>query len=108
MNGVTDGLVNNITEINLGAVASNTHCIDATGGYMVIGNGFTDWGSSSGTISFWIKWDVMGDRPWGQHQNMETRISGNRLVLDWDGSSSLTSSTSFSTGKWYRIQSPRY
>jgi hypothetical protein len=81
---------------------TNTHSLDANGGYMTVG-GSPDWGSVTGTISFWIKWDSLGGRPWGQHENMESRISGTYLVLDWGGSNSLTSGTSFTAGKWYFI-----
>ncbi len=84
-------------------VTTNSHSLDATGGYMRVGNGTPDWGSTTGTISFWIQWDTVAGRPWGQHDNMETRFSGTNLVLDWGGSSSLTSSTSFTSGKWYFI-----
>jgi hypothetical protein len=82
---------------------NNTDSLDATGGYMVVGNGTPDWGSTAGTISFWIQWDTIGGRPWGQHDNMETRFYGTNLVLDWGGTNSLTSTTSFTAGKWYFI-----
>jgi len=81
----------------------NTHSFDATGGYILIGDGTPNWGSTRGTISFWIKWDTVGGRPWGQHDNMEIRFSGSRLVLDWGATGSLTSSTTFTAGKWYFI-----
>ena len=81
----------------------NRHSLDATGGYMIVGAGTPNWGSVSGTISFWIKWDVVGNRPWGQHGNMELRFSGSNLLLDWGGDASLTSSTSFIPDKWYFI-----
>jgi hypothetical protein len=81
---------------------SNTHSLDTTNGYMIIG-GNPNWGSVTGTISFWIKWDTIGNRPWGQHENMEARFSGANLVLDWGSSSALTSSTSFIAGEWYFI-----
>jgi len=29
--------------------------LDALGGYMIVGDGSPDWGSASGTISFWVK-----------------------------------------------------
>ena len=80
---------------------SNTHSFDATGGYINIGN--VNWGSTTGTISFWIKWDVVSNRPWGQHDNMEMRISGSNLALDWGATGSLTSTTSFVDGGWYFI-----
>jgi hypothetical protein len=85
--------------------SGNSYSLDATGGYMRIGGGTPDWGSSQGTISFWIKWNSLSStsKPWGQNDYMEIRTSGSHLVLDWGGSSSLTSSTSFTTGKWYFI-----
>ena len=80
---------------------SNTYSFDATGGYLNIGS--VNWGSTTGTISFWIQWDVVSNRPWGQHDNMEMRFSGSNLVLDWGATGSLTSATSFIAGKWYFI-----
>ena len=80
----------------------NSHSLDATGGYMAIG-GNPNWGSVTGPISFWIKWDTLFGRPWGQHEDMEMRISGTNLVLDWGVAGSLTSVTSFTTSKWYFI-----
>lgn len=82
---------------------NNTHSLNATGGYMIIGDGTPNWGSSTGTISFWIKWDTVADRPWGQHDTMETRFSGSNLVIDWGVASSITSSIDFTAGKWYFI-----
>jgi hypothetical protein len=82
---------------------NNTYSLNATGGYMLVGSGTPNWGSSSGTISFWIKWAVVGGRPWGQHENMETRFSGSNLILDWGAVGSLTSTTSFIADKWYFI-----
>lgn len=81
----------------------NRYSLDATGGYMIVGTGTPNWGSVSGTISFWIKWDVVGNRPWGQHGNMELRFSGSNLILDWGGDASLTSSISFIPDKWYFV-----
>ncbi len=81
----------------------NRYSFDATGGYMIVGTGTPNWGSVSGTISFWIKWDLVGNRPWGQHGDMELRFSGSNLVLDWGGDAALTSSTSFIADKWYFI-----
>jgi hypothetical protein len=83
--------------------ASNTHSLRATGGYMRVGDGTPNWGSVSGTISFWVKWNTVANRTWGQHENMETRMSGSNLILDWGGSGSLTSTTSFVAGTWYFI-----
>jgi len=82
---------------------TNTNSLDATGGYMIIGDGTPNWGSVRGTISFWVKWDTVANRPWGQHDNMETRISGSNLVVDWGTSNSIISATSFTAGKWYFV-----
>jgi len=82
---------------------SNLNSIDATGGYMVVGDGTPDWGSTSGTLSFWMKWDTVANRPWGQDENMEMRISGSNLLLDWGGTQAILSSTSFIADKWYFI-----
>lgn len=92
-----DSIVDVLTEQN------TVNSLDATGGYMLVGNGSPDWGSTSGTISFWVKWDTLANRPWGQHENMETRITGSNLVIDWGAASSLTSITSFTAGNWYFI-----
>ena len=82
---------------------NNTYSLDATGGYMIIGDGTPDWGSTTGTISFWIQWDTVANRSWGQHDNMETRFSVSNLVVDWGVAGSITSSTGFTAGKWYFI-----
>ncbi len=82
---------------------NNTHSFDATGGYIAIEGGDADWGSITGTISFWIQWDVVSNRPWGQNTDMEIRFLGAKLILDWGGSSSLISNTSFVAGRWYFI-----
>lgn len=81
----------------------NTYSLNATGGYVIVGDGTPNWGSVNGTISFWIKWNTVANRPWGQQDNMETRFSGANLVLDWGGAGSLASGTSFVAGKWYFI-----
>ncbi|MHA1286722.1 MAG: LamG-like jellyroll fold domain-containing protein, partial [Candidatus Thorarchaeota archaeon] len=83
--------------------AIDTDSFDAQGGYMVVGDGSPDWGSSMGTISFWVKWDTVANRPWGQAENMEFRISGSNLILDWGNTASITSSTTFISDKWYFI-----
>ncbi len=85
------------------AVEIEEHSLDCTGGYMIVGNGNVDWGSNRGTISFWVKFDNVGERMWGQHNYMETRFSWSSLVLDWGGSSSLTTSNPFEAGKWYFV-----
>ena len=79
----------------------NRNSFDAQGGYVMIGDGTPDWGSATGTISWWIKWDTISNRPWGQHENMESRFSGSSLIFDWGAVGSLTSTTMFETGKWY-------
>jgi hypothetical protein len=89
-------------ELCINIMGTNTHSLDATGGYMIVGSGTPNWGSTSGTISFWIKWDAVANRPWGQHDNMETRFEGTNLVIDWGAVGSLTS-TSFTSGSWYFI-----
>jgi len=54
---------------------NNTHSVEAAGGYMVIGDGSPDWGSPTGTISFWIRWDTVANRPWGQHKKWKSDFS---------------------------------
>jgi len=82
----------------------NTYSLDATGGYMIIGNGSPDWGSVTGTISFWVKMDTsVQGRFWGQDGNMETRWSGTNLILDWGATASMTSAYSFSADTWYFV-----
>jgi len=85
-------------------IKNNTYSLDATGGYMIVGNGAVDWGSTEGTISFWMKMDgsVQG-RLWGQNDNMETRWSGTNLLLDWGGTGSMTSAYSFSAYTWFFV-----
>jgi hypothetical protein len=82
----------------------NTHSLDCTGGYMIVG-GNPDWGSTAGTISFWVKMDsTVQGRFWGQNGDMETRWSTyNELVLDWGASGSMTSATVFSANTWYFV-----
>lgn len=83
---------------------TNTYSLDATGGYMIVGDGTPDWGSTTGTISFWIKMDTsVQGRFWGQDGNMETRWSGTNLVLDWGGTGSMISYYSFSADIWYFV-----
>ena len=85
-------------------VADDSYSLDATGGYLRIGDGTPDWGSTQGTISFWVKMDdsVQG-RFWGQNGNMETRWTGSNLTLDWGGTNSLTSATVFNAEQWYFV-----
>ena len=87
---------------------TNTRSLDATGGYMIVGNGTPDWCSTTGTISFWIKWDTVGmgtiqPRPWGQHFNLETRMVNDDLWVSWGTMGSIVSNTHFLDGKWYFI-----
>jgi hypothetical protein len=83
---------------------NNTYSLDATGGYMIIGDGSPDWGSPAGTISFWVKMDgTVQGRLWGQDGNMETRWAGANLVLDWGGAGSMTSVTAFTANQWYFV-----
>jgi hypothetical protein len=78
--------------------------LEATGGYMVVGDGSVDWGSAEGTISFWVKMDsAVQGRFWGQDGDMETRWSGPNLVLDWGADTSITSATEFSADMWYFV-----
>jgi len=95
-----DSSYDTLTEVS----QANTYSLDATGGYMIIGDGTPDWGSTTGTISFWVKMDgsVQG-RFYGQDGNMETRWSLNNLVLDWGGTASMTSAYSFSADMWYFV-----
>lgn len=83
---------------------NNTHSLDATGGYMIIGDGSPDWGSPAGTISFWVKMDgTVQGRFWGQDGNMETRWATTNLVLDWGSAGSMTSATAFTANQWYFV-----
>ncbi|MDH5482004.1 MAG: LamG domain-containing protein [Candidatus Bathyarchaeota archaeon] len=95
-----DSSYDTLTEAN----QANTYSLDATGGYMIVGDGTPDWGSTTGTISFWVKMDgsVQG-RFWGQDGDMETRWSGTNLVIDWGGTASMTSAYSFSSDTWYFV-----
>lgn len=78
--------------------------LEATGGYMVVGDGSVDWGSAEGTISFWVKMDsAVQGRFWGQDGDMETRWSGPNLALDWGADTSITSATEFSADMWYFV-----
>lgn len=81
----------------------NRNSLEAQGGYMIVGDGTPNWGSTTGTISWWIKWDTIANRPWGQHDNMELRVSGSSLIADWGDVGSITSTTNFETEKWYFI-----
>ena len=78
--------------------------LDATGGYMIVGDGSADWGSTEGTISFWVKMDdAVQGRFYGQDGDMEMRWAGSNLVLDWGGDTDLTSATEFVADMWYFV-----
>ncbi|MCW4001640.1 MAG: hypothetical protein NWE97_00410 [Candidatus Bathyarchaeota archaeon] len=95
-----DSSYDTLTEVSQG----NTYSLDATGGYMIVGDGTPDWGSTTGTISFWVKMDTaVQGRFYGQDGNMETRWSGTNLILDWGGTGSMTSAYSFSADTWYFV-----
>ena len=100
---IASSMVTYFTTVTIAPHTPNTHSLNATGGYMIVGAGTPNWGSPTGTISFWIKWNVVANRPWGQQENMETRFSGTRIILDWGTTGSLTTNTSFVAGKWYFI-----
>jgi hypothetical protein len=83
---------------------------------MIVGDGSPDWGSASGTISFWVKWDAFGVGPtrprlWGQHADMELLLSTysdlegvqNRLWVDWGSTITIESNTNFTIGNWYFV-----
>jgi hypothetical protein len=84
----------------------NRYSADCSGGYFLVGvSGLTDFGSSQGTISLWIKWDssLASGRFWGQDYNFETRWSGdNRLTLDWGGDNTIIGNKNdWALGRWY-------
>ena len=84
----------------------NRYSADCSGGYFLVGvSGQTDFGSSQGTISLWIKWDstIATGRFWGQDYNFETRWSvDNRLTLDWGGDNTiLGNKNDWALGRWY-------
>ncbi len=88
-------------EVAINIERENSHSLDATGGYMIVGDGNVDWGSTTGTISFWVKMDsTVQGRFWGQNGDMETSWSGTNLLLDWGGTGSMTSAYSFSADTW--------
>jgi hypothetical protein len=86
-------------------VQGNLHSADCSGGYFLVGaGGSTDFGSSQGTISLWIKWDITAPhgRFWGQHFDFETRWSGNSLTLDWGGDTTFAGTKNdWVPGQWY-------
>ncbi len=86
---------------------SNTHSADCSGGYFLVGSGGSaNFGSSEGTISLWIKWDVTAPhgRFWGQHADFETRWENNRLWLDWGSDRTLLGTKNdWIPNNWYFI-----
>jgi hypothetical protein len=83
----------------------NMHSADCSGGHFQVGaGGSADFGSSQGTISLWIKWDVTAPhgRFWGQDGNFETRWSSNRLTLDWGSDTTfMGTKNDWVHGQWY-------
>ena len=106
--GRTDTNHNPSSEVMLPAgVEGSSFSADCSGGYFLVGNGGSvDFGSSSGTISLWIKWDVNAPhgRFWGQHSNFETRWENDRLRLDWGSDNTLLGTKNdWLTNHWYFI-----
>ncbi|TFG33775.1 hypothetical protein EU527_06810 [Candidatus Thorarchaeota archaeon] len=96
------------SEIELpSGLEGNLYSAECNGGHFLVGeNGQTDFSSSEGTISLWIKWDITAPngRFWGQHSDFETRWSNRRLVLDWGSDTTLQGSkTDWVVDKWYFI-----
>ncbi|MFW9995303.1 MAG: hypothetical protein ACFFD4_24920 [Candidatus Odinarchaeota archaeon] len=104
----TDSNYNNMSETQP-STAGNTHSWDAPGGlgnYLQVGSGgSTSFGSSAGTISMWLKFDVIGGRFWGQSGDFELRFAGTGnadLYLDWGvGTGTIYYTHGFTTNKWY-------
>lgn len=70
----------------------NLRSAQCVGGHFLVGpGGQADFGSRSGTISLWIKWDDTASqgRFWGQDSNFETRWFLRRLTLDWGSDTTL-------------------
>ncbi|TFG34543.1 hypothetical protein EU527_02700 [Candidatus Thorarchaeota archaeon] len=104
----TDTIKNLHSEIELpSGLEGNLHSVECNGGHLLVGeNGQTDFSSSEGTISLWIKWDITAPngRFWGQHNDFETRWSSRRLVLDWGSDTTLQGAkTDWVVDKWYFI-----
>ncbi|MFH0848407.1 MAG: hypothetical protein V1857_02760, partial [archaeon] len=97
------------TSLDSGAISDlarkDEASLGAAGGYMIVGDGTPHWGSVTGTISFWVRWASVAGRPWGEHEDFETRTNevANHLTLDWGETTSITSSTVFTADKWYFI-----
>ncbi|MFX1285665.1 MAG: hypothetical protein ACFFB5_18640 [Promethearchaeota archaeon] len=102
----TDSIYDNMTEVI--PSSGNTHSWDAPGGFgnflQVGSGGLTDFGSTSGTISLWLKFDSISGRFWGQHTDFEIRFGGignSELHLDWGVTDALLYTHGFTTNTWY-------
>lgn len=86
-------------------VSGNLYSAICDGGYFQVGaSGTSDFGSHSGTISWWGKWDNSAPhgRFWGQDSNFESRWASNRIVLDWGGDNTMFGSkTNWIEDHWY-------
>jgi hypothetical protein len=95
----------NDTLVEEGGDISNTNSLDCEGGYMVIGDGTLDWGSTAGTISFWIKFESLTPnfRLWGQSTNLEIRsFVLDEIMLDWGSDTTLDASNlGLQIDNWY-------
>ncbi len=100
------GLTEWITDTPLAPPPIEENSFETSSGYMVVGNGNEDWGSQTGTISFWVKmFSKSGnERFWGQDDRMEMRFSYGNFVLDWGTNGALYVSDPFTeTNKWYFV-----
>ncbi|MHA1969569.1 MAG: LamG-like jellyroll fold domain-containing protein, partial [Candidatus Hodarchaeales archaeon] len=105
---LSDSIYDNITEEAGGVGDENTHSWDAPGGpgnYLQVDlDGLTDFGSVSGTISLWLKYDSINGRFWGQHDLFEVNNAyGNDIItLDFGNGNVLQYSHGMTTtNKWY-------
>jgi hypothetical protein len=80
---------------------NNTHSTDLTGGYLT--STTANPSSTSGTISYWVKYNLISGRTFGANGNMEVRFSGSSISLDWGTTGVLASSSTFSAGTWYFV-----
>ncbi|OLS26804.1 MAG: hypothetical protein HeimC3_06960 [Candidatus Heimdallarchaeota archaeon LC_3] len=82
---------------------NNTNSSDLTGGYISCTT--CDIGVSSGTISFWIKFDsVSSGRPLGMDKKQDLFLQGSYLKANWGaGGPHFTSTTLFTTNAWFFI-----
>ena len=80
----------------------STKSLDAQGAYFLVGGGTTDFSSSAGTIEFWVNYDVIAGRVWGQHTDFEMRFSGTTIQLDFGtGFSIAGTKLNWVTSHWY-------